>query len=184
MSQTAPGPGPVQPPGREKPLKQSPKVCPECLCEFIASTETCSDCDVLLVHPDDIVEESEEHELPPISELVAIRIASVEWIRGFSEVLQDADIPHRVGPPPDPGKKAAAERRSHELGMAIYVLPDDHEQAVVIDNEFLRSQIPDAAESDGGMQSDADGCPACGEAVGPDDAECGSCGLPFIEMEE
>jgi hypothetical protein len=167
-------------------LQQSPKLCPECLCEFVPSAQTCSDCNVPLVHPDDIERDSgEEEELPPIAELVPVRIAAVDWIRGFSEVLQDADIAHRVGAPPRPGENSAAERRSHDQGMAIYVLPKDHEQAILLDTEYLRAQIPDAAghDSDAPTHADGDGCPACGDPVGPEDAECGGCGLPFIEVE-
>jgi hypothetical protein len=160
-------------------------MCPQCGSEFVATAERCSDCNVALVHPDEMVdEETPADELPPISEMAPVRIASVEWIRGFSEVLQDADIPHRVGPPPETDDATGAQRRSHDLGMALYVLPDDHAQAVVLDNEYLRSQIPDAPDAeDDARRADSDGCPACGDPVGPDDAECPGCGLPFIEIE-
>lgn len=161
------------------------KLCPECLCEFRASVEICSDCGVPLVHPDEVAEDVGDEDLPGIGELVPIRVAAVPWIRGFSELLQDAGIAHRVGPPPEPAQKSGAERRSHDLGMALYVLPEDQERARVLDGEYLRSQIPDAgAEPEERQHDDGERCPACGESVSSDDAECGSCGLPFIEIEE
>ena len=162
-----------------------PRICPECLCEFVATAELCSDCKVPLVHPDAIEDAPAPEELPPVSELVPIRVASVEWVRGFSEALQDAGIQHRVGPPPARGDAGDVGRRSHDAGVAVYVRPEDPERAMRLDGEYLRSQIPDIPdeEEDAADSSAGESCPACGESIAVDDPECSSCGLPFLEAE-
>jgi hypothetical protein len=161
------------------------KLCPECLSEFLATVEVCSDCGVPLVHPDEVGDDTDGEDLPAIGELVPIRVASIPWIQGLSELLQDAGVAHRVGPPPEPAEKAGAERRSHDLGMAVYVLPEDQQEAMRMDAEHLRAQIPEASEAeDHAPGNGGEGCPACGEAVSAEDQECSSCGLPFIEIEE
>lgn len=160
------------------------KLCPQCLSEFVATAERCSDCDVPLVRPDEIQEPPELEELPPISELVPIRISSIDWARGLSGALQAAEISHRIGEPPAPSENSGAERRSHDLGVGVFVLPQDRERASVIDAEYARSQIPDLEDVQlAGQASQEDECPACGEAIAADDPECGGCGLPFIDME-
>ena len=152
--------------------------------EFVATAEICSDCNVALVDPSEIRDEPEPEELPPVSELVPIRIASVDWVRGFSEALQEANVPHRVGPPPQLGDDSDLGRRSHDSGVAIYVRAEDHEQAMQLDGEFLRSQIPDIpAEGSAAASSDGESCPACGDPIAADDPECAGCGLPFLELE-
>jgi hypothetical protein len=45
---------------------------------------------------------------------------------------------------------------------------------------FDAAGLPDEV---GPAEAGADGCPACGEAIGPDASECGSCGLPFLDVE-
>ena len=156
------------------------KFCPECREEFMPTAEMCSDCAVPLVFAEDLNEEGvEAEELPPIEELVPIRVANVAWIRGFSEALADAGISHRVDlPPGEDGDEPRAQRRSHEEGVAVYVMPDDREFALEIDAAYVLQQVPDAdADAQVHMvESEDDDCPACGSPLDGGD-ECPSCGL-------
>jgi len=154
-------------------------VCPECRCEYFASAERCADCGVALVHPDSVVDEEVE-ELPPVSELVPIRIASVSWMRGFSEMLSEAGLPHRVDLAPTQGEQTEqVRRRSHDQGVAVYVLAEDRERALALDSAYLRAQIPDAPEeaSAHAIELSDECCPACGDALAEAAEECSGCGL-------
>lgn len=158
------------------------KLCPQCRCEYLPTSTMCADCDVALVLPDEIVDEPPPDELPPPSEMVPLRIASVGVAVLLSEALQEAEISHRVDAPPqvsdDP--EGRASRQSHDQGVAVYVLPEDEEAARVVDAEFLDRAVPDsAAVSEAGDEA----CPACGDPAPADAAECPSCGLPFLDLD-
>jgi len=138
---------------------------------------------VPLVLPGEAPEEIPPEELPPASEMVALRIASISFIRALSEMLQNAGISHRVDSAPnqadDDESSERTRRQSHDAGVAIFVLPEDAEAALAVDAEFLKRQIPDQPAQNGA--ADDEGCPACGDPVALDAHECPGCGLPFIE---
>lgn len=155
------------------------KVCPECRSEYFATTSQCVDCGIALVHPEEIVDEIPE-ELPPTTDLVPIRIASVSWMRGFSDVLSEAGLAHRVDLPPTADNEVErVKRRSHDDGVAVYVRPEDQERALALDSAYLRDQIPDAPEDAPAQPSvlEEDSCPACGDPLAPHEPECPGCGL-------
>lgn len=164
-------------------MNDGEKVCPRCRCEYLANVTECADCGVALVPPDQLPEEVAPDELPPASEMVALRIATIPFIRALSEMLQAAGISHRVDSAPGPSDegdgRTRARRQSHDVGVAVFVLPEDAEAALAVDAEFLAQQIPDQQAD--GEAADDESCPACGDPVALDAPECPGCGLPFLE---
>jgi hypothetical protein len=160
-------------------MQLPPKVCPECGEEYVHAASMCVHCDVALQLPSEGAG-AEPEGLPPASELTLVRAASVSWVRGFSLRLAEAGIPHRV----ELFDAAGDTRARAQAGTCgVYVRPADAEEALRIDAAHLRSEIPDLPDEVGPAEAGADGCPACGEAIGPDASECGSCGLPFLDVE-
>ena len=161
------------------------KTCPRCGCTYMHTATQCSDCRVALVLGDELEEEA-TRELPPATELTAVRISSVTWARSFSEVLSEAGIPHRIDSPTHGGHSAPRMRRRSEDGsVAIFVRPGDREAALALDAEFAQSQIPDLPEpmTTTALDSPSEGCPACGSPIQLDAAECPGCGLYLGEAE-
>ena len=159
------------------------KICPRCRCEYFATVEQCADCGVALVDPGNLPAEPTTEELPPASEMVPLRIASVPFASALSDMLQAAGISHRLDSASvakEDEKDGRARRQSHDQGVAVFVLPEDLEAAREIDAEFLRVQIPDQPADPSHSEEH---CPACGDPLAPDAAECPGCGLPFLEVD-
>jgi hypothetical protein len=152
-----------------------PVLCPSCGAEYVWTATTCSDCGVALVAGGSL--ETRTHEgLPPISELVCVRAASVGWARALSERLAEAGISHRIEVAHDDGDDGAERRPGVNLPFGVYVLPADLEAAAEVDAEFMQSQLPDLSRDAGAAPVDPESCPACGAATGGA-AECPDCGL-------
>lgn len=154
-----------------------PKVCPECREEYLHSAERCVHCDVALVLPDDAEEAAST--LPPAAELHCVRAASVGWAMALSDRLREAGIAHRIQAVGDDSDgDGSARRPGQNLPYGVYVLEADLRAATEIDTSHMSSQIPDLPEGfeiDRGEVDDA--CPACGDPVDVDAAECPGCGL-------
>jgi predicted RNA-binding Zn-ribbon protein involved in translation (DUF1610 family) len=154
------------------------KVCPQCGDVYRPGVERCADCGVALVHPEELTGDAGP-ELPPATELVAIRIAGIAWLRAFSDALSEAGVPHRIDSPPESVENASLQRRAHDQGLAVYVRPQDRERALAADAAFVRSQLPDL---EGELQgeapaSESEDCPACGAHLDERATECPDCGL-------
>jgi hypothetical protein len=63
-------------------------------------------------------------------------------------------------------------------GIYVFVHRDDLEHAREIEQRQLRETLPDLPPEDEAPAS-PDGCPACGERLAEDAAECEACGLVF-----
>ena len=144
-----------------------PKACPECNAEYLGSATICADCDVPLVHAEELEPLAE---LPPVSELVCVRSAGVAWARSYSERLSEAGISHRI--------EAGGERESSSC--QVFVRPEDAQAAAEIDAVHLRTQIPDLPDAPEEGEANLESCPACGESVAVDARECSSCGLALV----
>jgi len=142
-----------------------PKICPECGEEYLHSTSTCVHCDVPLVLDGEQPEGREGEELPPISELVCVRAASMGWATGLSEKLAEAGIPHRIQAASDDDDDGGQRRPGHNLPFGIFVLPKHSAAATEIDVEYTGSQIPDIPENFDSGGETGDACPACGDSI-------------------
>jgi hypothetical protein len=116
--------------------------------------------------------------MPPISELVCVRAASLGWAKGLSQSLAEAGISHRIeAVRDDDDDDALSEAPNARLPYGVWVLEADLARSRDIDEDYLRGQIPDLPSEGTDVDMADDGCPACGESV-PDSAdECPGCGL-------
>jgi hypothetical protein len=154
------------------------RVCPSCHEEYTLVALQCVHCDVALVSPDSLPAEEEElADFPPASELVYLRIAPLPWIRGLSEALEKASVPHRVEPGrlADPPEGQRPEIFGDVDLFGLYVLPEDVASAREFDSRIAVQVLPEEAEDVGEEEDDA--CPACGAGLGHDATSCPDCGL-------
>jgi len=155
-----------------------PKRCPECGEEYVHTMLVCTECGVALVLASEPIA---VRELPPASELLRVRTATLSWGRSFSELLAEAGIAHRVEPDVD-SARASGGPRGEQL-CSVFVRAEDREQAARLDAQHLRSQIPDVPEDLAGGAAEEGHCPACGEPADLAAPECASCGLAFRDAE-
>jgi hypothetical protein len=166
----------------ESTMTLPPKLCPRCGEEYLHTALECVHCEVALVHPDQAGQVS-AYELPPPSELRRIRAAGAGWVVSLSERLAEREIPHRV----EPLDEAEADAQGGGAGpYGVYVREEDFEAAKAIDTAYLKREMPDLDESqleEALAGGDDDACPACGDPVAPDAAECAGCGLALGPIE-
>ena len=167
--------------GEEKRVAQMAVLfCPRCRCEYLARVSECADCGVALV-PEHALEAATQDELPDLSELQCIRAASVGWAQGLSLRLSEAGISHRIEAAAEEGAESVRGEPGATLPYGVWVRDADLPAARQVDEDFLRSQIPDLPEelSDAEPAGD-DQCPACGTAVSASAEECPDCGLVLV----
>lgn len=165
-------------------MSQDYQLCPSCKGEFTLAVSVCSDCGAELVSPDS-VSPDEPDEFPPIAELCLIRVAPLAWTRVLSEHLSDAGIAHRVerGAGEELDEEEAREKFGFEVVYGVYVLPDDQEEAVILDSELLGTQsLAEDGDEEPGAASGAR-CPACEAPLEAQASECSECGLFFPDAE-
>ena len=154
------------------------KVCPECHEEYTLVASRCADCDVDLVHGDELALEEEELEaLPPASELECVRVAPIAWIRALSEALQQGGLVHRVGPAS--AEDAPEGQRPEVFGniqlFGLYVRIEHASTARELDDSIAAQVLPEEAPAL--AEGEEEACPACGTALAADVTECPDCGL-------
>ena len=155
--------------------------CPRCRCEYLGNVLECADCGVELV-PEHSLEALGRAEMPPIAELTCIRSASVGWAQALSQQLSKAGISHRIEAVPDEAEGEGVRGEPDALlPYGVWVLEADLPAAREVDENFLRSQIPDLPEDLSAHEPAGDEqCPACGTAVSQDAQECSDCGLVLV----
>lgn len=156
-------------------------VCPRCRAEYLVGVLECADCGTQLVSEHGLERVGYE-EIPPVSALSCVRAASVGWARGLSLQLSQAGIPHRLEAVSEEGQEENVRGEPDALlPYGVWVLEADLLAAREVDENFLRSQIPDLPEDLGAAEMTGDdACPACGTAVAPEVQECPDCGLVLI----
>jgi hypothetical protein len=157
----------------------SPRRCPRCREEYVATAITCVDCGVALVSEGELGE-APVTELPASDALVQVRVENPVWIRALAERLAEEGIPSRV----ELLDSDSLAARRHGAPCSLWVRPEDAERARQVDAALRRSQLPDLPEDASPEWRDAEGCPACGSALEPEAAECSECGLSFGAPEE
>ena len=154
--------------------------CPRCESEFLASASRCESCGVDLV-ADLATVVHEADQMPPISELVCVRAASLGWAQGLSQSLAEAGISHRIEAVRDDGDDdSLREQPNARLPYGVWVLEVDLVRARAIDEDYLRGQIPDLPSEAAEVVEGDGGCPACGDPVPEDASECPGCGLALL----
>ncbi len=145
--------------------------CPECEFEHRESALVCPNCGTVLFGQGETA--AEDDGLPPLEDLLLLRVAHVGWAQSLSAMLQAGGVPHRI----------AAENAGSgdHLRFGVFVRAEDREAALRADAHVLREQLPDLPDGfDPGAVQEG-GCPACGAPVGTDERECSECGLALID---
>ena len=155
-----------------------PLYCPQCKSEYLGTATECVDCGVALVSEGEL-EGHADRALPPISELVCVRAASVGWAQALSERLAAEGISHRIEVAGDDLEDGSMRRPGANLPSGVYVRAQDVEVAARVDAAFMHSQIPDLP-AEGESAADPEGCPACGAKVEADASECPECELVLV----
>jgi hypothetical protein len=153
------------------------KVCPECGGEFQWTVATCVDCDVPLVHPEEIATRN-ARELPLSPALTRLCTAPITWARKLAADLAYAGIPYAVD-----------RRGAREEGvLSIHVRPRD--RAAARDAEAARRRtdpIPGDDDPQAVEVQTYDGspdfkvCPECGGEFRRDIERCADCGVGLVE---
>lgn len=155
------------------------KHCPACREEYTPTTDRCVDCDVALVHEEELGPEEEPEALPPVEELSCVRVAPVAWIRALSEALQERGVGHRVQ-----DARAADAPEGQSPGVfgnvrlfGLWVQEADLEEAAALDGLLAARLAPHEAPALEGHEEES--CPACGTPLTAHAVECPDCGLAF-----
>lgn len=156
------------------------RVCPECGEEYLPTVDRCADCRVALVAAGVEPVAVAPRELPPASQLVCLRTASLGFAQGLSDLLSEAGITHRLEADPTSREGEHNARRPDSLPFGVFVREQDLAAAREVDREFMRRQFPDVSEEPSAGAA-GEGCPACGAAVAADAVECPECGLALLE---
>jgi hypothetical protein len=162
------------------PTERRYKLCPECHEEYTLAASRCADCDVDLVHGDELALEAEELEaFPPASELECVRVAPIAWIRALSEALQQGGVVHRVEPAS--AGDAPEGQRPDVFGdiqlFGLYVRIEHASKARELDDSIAAQVLPEEAPAL--EEGEEESCPACGAALAANLTECPECGLRF-----
>ncbi len=162
------------------PSERRYKVCPECHEEYTLVASRCVDCEVDLVHGDELALDEEELEaFPPASDLECVRVAPIAWIRALSEALQQGGVIHRVEPAS--AADAPEGQRPDVFGdvqlFGLYVRIEHASAARELDDSIAAQVLPE--EAPGLEEGEEETCPACGTGLAADAIECPDCGLRF-----
>jgi predicted amidophosphoribosyltransferase len=156
------------------------KVCPECGSEFQWTVATCVDCDVPLVHPEEIATRN-ARELPLSPALTRLCTAPILWVRKLAADLAYAGIPYAVD-----------RREAREEGvLSIHVRPRD--RAAAREAEAARRRTDPVPGEDDPLSAgsvevqtydsapDFKVCPECGGEFRRDIERCADCGVGLVE---
>ncbi|HZF10275.1 MAG TPA: hypothetical protein VFE33_15910 [Thermoanaerobaculia bacterium] len=161
------------------------KVCPECAGEYRPDVLRCADCDVPLVHPEEIAFR-DARELPLTGGLVALRTAPIAWVRALAEDLAGRAIRYRVD-----RREARSEGR-----LTLYVRRQDRATAEALDAARERIEDPLDSEEEEAIEEPSNVapfralpvthkvCPRCGGEYRLDAESCADCGDRLVYPEE
>jgi predicted amidophosphoribosyltransferase len=153
------------------------KVCPECGGEFQWTVATCVDCEVPLVHPEEIATRN-ARELPLSPSLTRLCTAPIAWVRKLEADLAYAGIPYAVD-----------RREAREAGvLSIHVRPRDRAAARQAEAARRRTDpIPGDDDPPPFEVQTCDSapdfkvCPQCGGEFRRDVERCADCGVGLVE---
>lgn len=160
------------------------RMCPACGDEFQSWVTRCPDCDEAIVETSDpasLRAGPPSEDLPSARELHCLAVGVVARIREVSEQLQRAGIANRIDRDPqslgDEGDIVGGFGQNVRLG--VYVREAELAAAQAALHDLNIRDLHDVPDEVGDPNLELDACPACGEAIDEDAAECASCGLAF-----
>jgi hypothetical protein len=148
------------------------KVCPECGGEFRPDVERCADCEVPLVHPEEIAARN-ARELPVAAGLAAVCTDSIAEVRGLAAELNRRSVRYRID-----------RRRARSDGLlTLYVRWQDRKAAEAVAEDLgLGEAADDNREETAGVR-EMPGykvCPDCGGEYRLDIERCADCGTVLV----
>lgn len=155
------------------------KICPDCFTEYFPHIETCADCGaVLLLHEENKrLQEGRKRLKDEILENpVVMRDGDLNWLKELYDVLIDSGIPCVIS------ADTACTNECRGNTCRLVVSAKDAEQASKRINDYYMEIHPEIRSST--EMADQGKCPACGNPVRPDEAECRDCGLTLYIIEE
>ena len=158
---------------------QQIKICPECSTEYFSHIETCADCGVSLLWPEEnkrAQEEKEQLKEKAVDDAVAIREGDLKWMNELYAVLIDSGIPCAVYA--DPGCKKGCCGDTCRLLVSSQDVERAHERI----EAYFGEVHPEVRASNDLV--DQGKCPACGSPVGSGAIACPDCGLTLLIVEE
>jgi len=149
------------------------KVCPECGGEYQYTVETCVDCEVPLVFPQQIAER-DARELRLSAGLVHLRTAPILWVRALAADLARAGIPYAID-----------RRKARDAGtLSLYVQRRDLAAAAPFDATYAPVEPAAADREEPESEPDYKVCPSCGGEYRRDVERCADCGAELVEPGE
>jgi hypothetical protein len=154
------------------------KICPDCSCDFLDHVEKCARCDAVLVSFEDHARRQEEKRSlleTALEDQAVVREGEVKWLSELADMLLESGIPCRIHS--DPGCAGSCRGNTCQL----IVSRRDLERAHLRIEDYFAEMHPEVLASREMMGEGK--CPACGSAVGSDEAECPDCGLALLIIE-
>ncbi len=171
-------------------MHEDVKICPNCDAEYFAHIETCKECNVTLVRPDETLEitaqpysgttagaddcasETGAHK----EGLAYVETGPLGRVTEFSKILEKSGIKSEI--------IALSQGSSCSSDFALLVEEQYEDGAKSILKEYWLTMHPEIRDSE---EKERQGlCPACGADVKHNPMECHDCGLTLgvVETEE
>lgn len=154
------------------------KICPDCKTEYMPRVQTCADCGVLLLFPEEYKKEQEEKKLlqkKTVESGVVVREGDLDWMVELRSVLIDAGIPCTIYTDDGCRKGCCGDK------CRLVVSSDDIEKAQERIEEYFMEINPELRTANKLIKEGK--CPACGSPVGTRSHECPDCGLTLLIVE-
>jgi hypothetical protein len=148
------------------------KVCPECGGEFRPDVERCADCEVPLVHPEEIATRN-ARELPVAAGLAAVCTDSIAEVRALAAELDRRSLRYRID-----------RRRARSDGLlTLYVKWQDRKAAEVVMEDLGLGEEADERPQEKSAVREMPSykvCPDCGGEYRLDIERCADCGIVLV----
>ncbi len=162
-------------------MSESPsyKYCPSCREEYRHDFDRCADCDVPLVHPEELTDESSPESAEP-AEMMLLSHGARSWVDILAKKLRKVGVPYRMESLADLFDRGVLKTETRPTGEGIFVQPEHYPQANEIASQHVEEDLATISVDGGTHEVDENSCPACGHSLGAQDEECSDCGLSFL----
>ena len=169
-------------PTREKENRSMPLFCPECRTEYRDGFDTCYDCEVPLVHAEELDRAAARVGGSATRSTEGLQVLRLGPFWELSEIvkhMRDKGVPCALAEVDRPEGGSSCGKVRGTFG--ILVKTDDMEWARETHEAYIQGIFErdgaDRVESVVDLDAGPSACPACGETVLQGKAECPSCGL-------